>query len=332
MDVIIPLAGRGTRLRPHTYSKPKPLVKVAGKTILGQLINQLAPYHPKNIIFVTREMEDLVKTYVQEFVPEGFTFTPHYATQEEPLGQAHALWLAKDFLTDDFLVLWSDTLFEVDAGVFADLEEAEATIGVMPVEDVSRFAKIGVDKKGYITSYVEKPPGGGPGLASMGAYFFKKSGHLFEYIEKIMKEKQQTKGEFYLADALALMVKEGLKLKTFQVKVWKDCGTIEALLDSNKYLLEKAGTVNHGEVQDSVLIPPVYLEKGSKVISSVVGPDVSVASGCTIKGSVIRDSILDEEAYIENAALEKSLIGKKALVRDNIRRLNVSDDSEIDFE
>jgi len=332
MDVIIPLAGKGTRLRPHTYSKPKPLVKVAGKTILGQLINQLKPYSPKNIIFVTREMEDLVKSYITNFKPDGFTFNPKYVTQEEPLGQAHALSLTKDLVSDDFMVLWSDTLFEVEPRLIPDQKEVDGMIGVMKIDDVSRFAKIGLDKDGFINSYVEKPTEGGPGLASMGAYYFKKSSKLFEYIDEIMKSGNKTKGEFYIADALALMIKRGIKLKTFTVSLWKDCGTINSLLDSNSYLLEKAGSLNLGETKNSVIIPPVYIEKGAKIDYSVIGPNVSIALGCEIKGAVIKNSIIDEEAIIENAALENSLIGKKALVRDNIRRLNVSDDSEIDFE
>jgi len=335
MDVIIPLAGKGTRLRPHTYAKPKPMVYVGGKPVLGHIVDRVRKVNPNKWIFVYSHGLEEIKEYLNaEYADLNMIFVK----QEEMKGDGHALQLAKSEvdINSPVLVDFSDTIFDDHAlDNLQDLDTADAYVWVKKVVDYKRFGILTYDTNGRVSAWYEKPENLVGDRAWIGLAYFPLAKTLFEYLAKVVGSERTSKGgETRLADAFAQMLDEKKYLHAIDTKEWLDCGTISNLLETNKELLDKkeCQQVPEGSIQQSVIIPPVFISKDAKIRNAIIGPYVSVASGVEIKGSVIKYSIIDQDAYIENMALEKSLIGKNALIRDNIRRLNVSDHSEIDFE
>ncbi len=326
MKVVIPLAGFGTRLRPHTYTKPKPMINVAGKPVIGHLLDKIAGLPIDEYIFIIGHLGDQVEDYVRK----TYNIQARFVEQAEMLGQSHAIWLARESIGHEAVfVLFVDTLFEADLTTL-DAPGADAVIFVKEVEDPRSFGVVTLDQQGYITSFVEKPKSMDNRLAVVGLYYFKDGKGLIDAIQQTMDQGLMTKGEYYLADAMHVMVKSGLKFRTEPVSVWLDCGKPETVLETNRYLLEH-GHDNSGEFRsaDSIIIPPVNIDPSATITGSVVGPHVTVAAGVAVKGSIVRDSILDEGASITNAMLEQSIVGRKAHVEDRARTVNVGDSSSI---
>ncbi len=325
MKAIILLAGLGTRLRPHTYSRPKPLVNVAGKPVLGHILNGMANLNFEEIIFVVGYLGDQIQDYVSEAYPH---LTARYVEQEEMLGQAHAIALAKDYIDQPVLIIFGDTIWETD-WTRLDRVKGEGLIFVKEVSDPRRFGVVTL-QEGYVTRFVEKPETPISNLAVVGVYYLKDWKGLVRAIDDVLAQDIQTKGEYYLADALELMVARGAKLEAETIQVWEDCGTSEALLETNRYLLAKNGSHSPPTVESQV-IQPVYIADSATIKRSIVGPYVSISSGAIVEDSILRDCIISEEAHIQNATLEFSLVGKDARVRGAFERLNVGDSSEVDF-
>jgi glucose-1-phosphate thymidylyltransferase len=326
MKVIIPLAGRGTRLRPHTHSKPKPLIKVAGKAVLGHILDTLKGLAIEEIIFITGAMQE----QIEDFVSSHYKYRTTYMQQEELLGDGYAINLAKNLVKGDVLIIFVDTIFKGDLSVINKLKE-EGIVWVKQTKTPERFGVVVLDKDKNITKIVEKPKTFVSNLAVIGLYYFKDSTKMFSYLNKIIKKKKTSSGgEYRLADAIELMITDGIKLQAREVDVWADCGKPETLLSTNRYLL------NHGHertapTKNSVIIPPVYIGEEVTVVNSIIGPHVSIAKKCVIINSIIKDSIIDQNSIIENSALNKSLIGDSALIKDTFRKVNVGDNSEIDL-
>lgn len=327
MKVIIPVAGRGTRLRPHTHTKPKPLVTVAGKPVLGHVLDTLGNLRPDEIIFIVGYLGEQIEDYVNE----NYDFSARYVEQKELKGQAHAIGLAKEYVDGPVLIVFVDTVADADLDMLADLD-ADGAIFVKEVEDPRRFGVVTLDESGFITRFVEKPDKPISNLAVIGIYYLKDSGLMFECIDALIERGIQTKGEYYLADALQLMINQGSRLIAPTVEVWEDCGTPEAVLHTNRYLLEN-GRANDicFESMNVVTIPPVHIHPTAKIKNSVIGPYTTVAAGCRIEDSIIRDSIIDEGSIIVDTMLDQSLIGKGAFVKGRYRRLNVGDSASVDF-
>ena len=323
MKVIIPLAGFGTRLRPHTYTRPKPLVSVAGKPVLGHILDKLVGLDIDEVIFIVGYLGDQIRDYVKV----NYDFRSSYIEQEEMKGQAHAIHLAKDRLSGPLLIIFVDTIFETDVSVL-DREPSDGIIFVKAVKDPRRFGVV-ITEHGFITQLVEKPETPVSNLAVIGLYYIKDAQRLLACIAQLIERDVKTKGEFFLADALQLMIHGGAKLVARPVQVWEDCGKPETVLHTNRYLLDHGGA-QEIETDNSVLIAPVYIERTAVIKDSVVGPHVSIAGGATITRSIIRDSIIDERAHIENANLSQSLIGREAHVHSTSQRLNVGDSSQVD--
>lgn len=340
MKVIIPLAGFGTRLRPHTYTKPKPLVNVAGKPVLGHILDKLEGLDIEEIIFITGYLGDKIEQYVSQ----NYHFSARYVEQKELKGQAHAIWLAKEHVAGPVLIIFVDTIFEADLKPLAQLT-SDGVIFVKEVEDPRRFGVVTI-QDGIITRFVEKPSEPISNLAVIGVYYLKDAEHLFACIDELIARNIQTKGEYFLADALQLMVEQGARLNAWPVEVWEDCGTPEAVLHTNRYLLER---VTHQEptpnscivvppayvhptarIEHSVIGPYVYIGAHCHVESSIVGPYVSLADKGEIYRSLVNDSIINQGARIENAMLTRSLIGDEARVRGSFESLNVGDSSQVD--
>lgn len=328
MKIIIPLAGFGTRLRPHTYSKPKPLVNVAGKPVLGHIMDELSVLPVEEIIFIVGYLSDQIEKYVAKEYPQ---YKTRYLEQKEMLGQAHAINLAKDFVQDDVLIIFADTIFKTDLTRLTTLT-SDGVLYVKEVEDPARFGVTVLNDEGIITQLVEKPKTFVSNLAVVGIYYVKQARWLFDAIQKQMEQNIQLGGEFFLADAFAIMIKENAKLNAFPLEVWEDCGKIDALLLTNRYLLARdSDKPVGGELTDSIVVPPVYIGPGAKIERSVVGPYVSIAAGATISDSILRDCIINEKAQISASNLSDSVVGSNALVKGTFHRLNVGDNSELDY-
>lgn len=326
MKVIIPLAGRGTRLRPHTHSKPKPLIKVAGKAVLGHILDTLKGLDVEEIIFITGDMQG----QIQEFVSSNYKYRASYIKQEELLGDGYAINLAKDKIKGDVLIIFVDTVFKGDLSVIKKLKE-DGIVWVKQTKTPERFGVVVLDKNKNIIKIVEKPKTFVSDLAVIGLYYFKDSAKMFSYLAKIIKnEKTSSGGEYRLADAIEIMIAGGIKLQAREVDVWADCGKPETLLSTNRYLLDH-GHARTAPTKNSVIIPPVYIGEDVTVVNSIIGPHVSIAKKCVIINSIIRDSIIDQNSIIESSALDKSLIGDSALIKDTFRKVNVGDNSEIDL-
>ena len=324
MRIIIPMAGLGTRLRPHTHSKPKPLLQVAGKTVLDHVLDKLEGLHIEEVVFIIGHLGDQVKKHIAAH----YDFPASYVEQDEPKGQAHALHLAREYLAGSVFIIFVDTIFEADLGVL-EKTTADGVIFVKEVEDPRRFGVVTVEE-GYIKGFVEKPERPVSNLAIVGLYYIRDSALLLECIETVLAGGIQTKGEYYLADALQLMVDRGAKLATGTVEVWADCGKPETLLATNRYLLDKSGG-SHGRATNSVIVPPVHIASSASVTDSIIGPYASIAEDVEIRRSIISDSIIDEGTRIENAILRQSLVGSRAEIGGLPSTLDVGDDSRLDL-
>jgi glucose-1-phosphate thymidylyltransferase len=340
MQVIIPLAGFGTRLRPHTYTKPKPLVNVAGKPVLGHILDKLAGLDVEDITFITGYLGEKIEQYVNQ----NYSFVAHYVEQKELKGQAHAIRLAKELVHGPVLIIFVDTIFEADLLPLKTLA-GDGVIFVREVLDPRRFGVVTL-KDGAITRFVEKPMQPISNLAVIGVYYLKDSALLFDCIDELIARNIQTKGEYFLADALQLMVNRGARLQAWPVEVWEDCGTPDAVLQTNRYLLGKLAPAQPPS-DEAIIIPPVQIDPTATIQSSIVGPFVYVGAGCLVESSIvgpyvslaaeseihnsiINDSIINEGSKIEEATLTHSLIGERAHVRGTFERLNVGDSSEVD--
>ncbi|OGO35747.1 MAG: nucleotidyltransferase [Chloroflexi bacterium RBG_16_56_8] len=324
MKAVILLAGLGTRLRPHTYSKPKPLVQVAGKPVLGHILDSLAGLELEETIFIVGYLGDQIQKYVTDHYPN---MRARYVEQNEMKGQAHAILLAKEYIDQPVLIIFGDTIWETD---FTRLKQVDhdGLIYVREVSDPRRFG-VALTKNGYVTKFVEKPSTPISNLAVVGVYYFRAWQKLMQAIDTLIERNIQTKGEYFLADAMQLMIEDGARLEVETIPVWEDCGTREAILQTNRYLLTKHGS-HAREIQGSVILPPVYISDSASIRSSIIGPNVSLSENAVVENSIVRDCIISECAHIENAMLESSLVGKDAHVRGTFERLNVGDSSEVD--
>lgn len=325
MKAVIPLAGLGTRLRPQTHSKPKPLVNVAGKPVLGHVLDLLSDLPIEQYIFITGYLGEQIEEYVQS---RGNDLNAVFVEQKERKGQSHAIYLAKDYIDTDLLILFVDTLFEYPISRLLKTG-GDGTLLVKEVADPRQYGVV-VIEDGRITRLVEKPSTPVSNLAVIGAYYIRNHAMFLDCLEKQVTSGTTNKGEYYLADCLQMMIDQGAELRPDHVGVWLDCGSSENLLEANRYLLKDSHYVG-GQVENSILEPPVYIADSAVVKNCVLGPNVSVASGVNIEGSIICDSIISEEAILTNAHLKGSLIGKNARVQGAAVRLNVGDHSEISY-
>jgi glucose-1-phosphate thymidylyltransferase len=328
MKVIVPVAGKGTRLRPHTHTKPKSLVRVAGKPILGHLIDRIRTLPMDELILII-DPDESKEASIRQFLDATAPVPVRYVRQTELKGPAHAIFLAREYIDQDVLIIFNDTLFDADLDQI-QTHQSDGMIWVREVEDPRRFGLIELEAN-RIVRLVEKPEVPPSNLAMIGMYYIKDGPGLMKRIERVMREGRTVKGEFYLPDPLQLMIDEGYHLEAASVQGWYDCGTIEALLDTNRVLLEH-GHQKAIDTIESVIIPPVCIEEGAIIRRSVIGPYVSIAPQTVVEHSIIRDSILNEGASVHDALLQRSLIGEQAFVKGGYKRLNVGDSSVVQGE
>ncbi len=329
MKVVIPLAGFGTRLRPHTFTKPKPLINVAGKAVLGHVLDMFTGLEVDEFLFIVGHLGEQIEQYVERNYPN---VGARFFEQKEMNGQSTAVYLAKEALNGPMLMVFVDTIVQTDLSRLKE-EQADAVAWVKQVEDPRRFGVAEVGEDGYVKSLVEKPSDMKNNLVVVGFYYFKDSHLLIECIEEQLARDLKTKNEYFLADAVNLMLERGVRMRVQPVEVWQDCGKPETVLETNRYLLEH-GHDNSGERSDGdyIVVPPVHIDPTAKVRKSIIGPHATLAAGCVVENSIVRDSIIDEGAVIRHAQLTGSLIGRDARVVGKYRVFNVGDSSEVGFE
>lgn len=335
LKIFIPMAGWGTRMRPHTWSKPKPLVSVAGKTSLEHLLDMFNSVpDPGNAEFVFIVGPYLGELQVPPFIRENYPdMKAHFVVQNEMKGQSHALWLAREFMHGPMLVCFSDTLLETDFS-FLEREEADVVAWVMPMPDPRRFGVAELDQEGWVKRFIEKPESMENNLVVVGCYYFKSAEKLLAAIEEQMERGLTFKGEYFLTHTISLMIENGAKVRTQKSDRWLDTGTIDATLETNKILLEgKANKMKNETVDDVEIIAPSFVHPSAEIRNSTIGPYSSIGANCRIMNSKIEKSIVEAQCEIQDAVLNRSLVGVKAKIRGSgdgqVIQLNVGDNSDI---
>ncbi len=329
MKVVIPLAGYGTRLRPHTYTKPKPLINVAGKPVLGHLLDKLSTLDVSEYIFIVGYLGDQIATYIDE----QYDLPSQFVEQKEMLGQSHAIYLAREYIDTDepVFVVFGDHIFETDFALIRK-PESDAVIYVKEVEDPRKYGVVMMNDDGQIIRFVEKAAEPPSNLAIIGLYWINNGKKLVAALDRqINVEDKKTKNEYYIADALQYLLDDGMTFLPETVPSWLDCGNPEAVLTANRFLLSDGGLDNSSDtsVHDSVIIPPVRIDSSAIIEHSVIGPNVTVSANSRISRSIIRNTIVGENATITDVHLEASLIGQFASVEGKYNAVNVGDSSSV---
>lgn len=322
MKAIIPVAGIGTRLRPHTFSQPKVLLNVAGKPIIGHIMDKLIASGIDEVIVIVGYLGDMVESYLREQYDIRFTFID----QQKRLGLAHAIWMCREHVHDNepvFIIL-GDTIFDVElSGV---LNSPTSTLGVKEVDDPSRFGIV-ITSNGNITKLIEKPNEPVGNLAMVGLYYINNSAPLFSCIDRLIRDERKTKGEYQLTDALQMMLEQGESLTTFPVNNWYDCGKPETLLSTNEILLK-----NHSSGSSCpgcIINEPVFVAKSAKINNAIIGPNTTIGENAVIEDAIIKNSIIGSDSKVQHVSLNKSIIGNNADLSGDPHEANIGDFSEI---
>jgi glucose-1-phosphate thymidylyltransferase len=328
LKVIIPLAGKGTRLRPHTYVTPKPLLRVGGKTVMSYILDDLKNLGCGEIVFITGYLKETIEHYVRREYPE---FKSHFVEQKVQNGTAGAVGLARPFIDEECLILFVDTLFDADLKIIRALpEEVAGVLWAKEVEDYQRFGVIVRDAQGLMTRIVEKPDDPISKLANIGLYYIRDWQLLFKGIDETMEGPASKGGEYYLTDAFQYMVDHGAKLKVIEVEGWYDCGELSTLLETNHHLLEH-GRARPADGGSGVKVnAPVRVAEGVTLENCEIGPNVTIESGCTVRNSRMKNTIVGANVTIEGCELHDTMIGDHAVVRGVRGSVNVVDHSVID--
>ncbi len=324
MRAIIPVAGIGTRLKPHTHSTPKALLNVGGKPIIAHILDKLLEEGINKATFVIGYLGDMIKDYVEKKYP---SVQSSFVEQEKMEGLGHAIYTAiPTFDEEEIFIILGDTIFDVNLkDVF---KNKVSSLGVKEVEDYQRFG-VAVVKNGFIEKLVEKPQTPVSNLALVGLYYVSNKNILIDSLNELVEKDIRTKGELQLTDALQIMIDKGEKVTTFPVDGWYDCGKPETLLLTNQYLLKKKSFFKPRE--NVVINQPVFIADDADVTNSIIGPFATISSGCKIKECIVKNSIIDTNAHVEKALLDNSIIGSNSFVRGAYKRLNSGDSSEVDF-
>jgi len=326
MKVIIPLAGKGTRLRPHTHITPKPMLRIAGKPVIDYVMDDLKKLGGVDeVIYITGHLKEKVEDYARKKYPWKSIFIE----QKEQRGTADAIAMAKPYVDQPVMIIFVDTIFDADLSVIKTTKE-DGIIWVKEVEDYKRFGVVVSDKNGNMTKIVEKPSEPISKRANIGLQYISNWKLMFEGIDHVLKQ-PPNKGEYYLTDAFQYMVDKGAKLKVVDVEGWYDAGKLDTLIETNRIILEKRHMARRPSKlpADAKIIDPVYIEDGVTIQRSTVGPNVSISAGTVVEDSKLRDTIVGTKSRIAHSELHDSLVGDEVVIEGFKGDATIGDHSEI---
>ncbi len=323
MQVIIPLAGKGTRLRPHTHLVPKPMLKVAGRPVMDWVMDRLEGLDVSELIFITGHLKEQIEGYSAE----RYGIPCRYIEQRVQDGTAGAINLARPHVTEDILIIFVDTVFEADLSVIRGFP-GDGIIWAKEVEDYQRFGVVVTDDDGHMRQIVEKPDTPISKMANIGLYYIRNTDLLWKGIDWTLG-KDPVKGEFYLTDAFQYMIDHGAKIRVAEVGGWFDCGKLETLLETNEVLLRQGASRRRQEFPGTTIHDPVYIEDGVTIKDSEIGPNVSIEEGSTVRGSRLEHVILGSGSTVTDSRLRHSMLGSRVRVQGFDGTLTLGSDSEV---
>ena len=325
MKVIIPLAGKGTRLRPHTHLVPKPMLKVAGRPVMSYVMDDVMTLgNVEQVVYITGHLKETVEAYARSTYPVPSVFVEQ-AVQD---GTAGAVNLALPYIDSPVLIIFVDTIFDTDLSVITD-SDADGIIWVKEVEDYQRFGVVVTDADGHMTKIIEKPSTPVSKRANIGLYYIRNWELLAKGIAHTLSQ-PTNKGEYYLTDAFQYMIDHGAKIQVVDVDGWYDAGKLDTLLETNQAMLEKRGLARvPAGFSGATIIEPVYIEDGVTATDATIGPNVSIGKGTTITGSTIRNTVIGDGCTIASSALHDSMLGNAVTVNGFTGALSLGDNSEL---
>jgi glucose-1-phosphate thymidylyltransferase len=326
MKVIMPVAGKGTRLRPHTHITPKPMLKIAGKPVIDYVMDDLQKLgNVEQVIYITGHLKDKVEAFARERSP----FPGVFVEQKVQRGTADAVALAKPYVDQPVMIIFVDTIFDADFSVVKSID-ADGIIWVKEVEDYQRFGVVVTDADGNMTQIIEKPSTPISKRANIGLYYVRNWQLLMEGIEWVMQQ-PPNKGEYYLTDAFQYMIDKGAKIKAVDVDGWYDAGKLDTLLETNRTILDKRHMAKKpAMIPDGVKIfDPVFIEDGVVLERATIGPNVTLEKGCSVTDSELRDTIVGPDTRISRSKLSHSYIGEAVVIEGAVGTLTVADNSEL---
>ncbi len=329
MKAIIPVAGAGTKLRPHTYTQPKALIPLAGKTILSIIVDQLHDAGIDDFIFIVGYLGEKIQDYVKAKYPH---LNCHFVFQNERYGTGHAIDLTKEIVgSEEVFIVLGDTIAEYDVAQM--LRSPYSVLALKKVDDPRNFGVAEIGEDGFITRVVEKPAIPKSNLALVGIYKVKETDMLFICLKKIMETGDRGNSELSLTDALECMIQGGAKFEAFKVQNWFDCGKKETLLQSNAILLKKFGgqVLDQDKFENTIIIPPVSIGEGCDIKNSVIGPNVTIGESTVLNYTIVKDSIIGSFSKLYDVVLDDSLIGSDTGIKGETRSLNIGDNTDIDL-
>lgn len=332
MKVLIPVAGVGTRLRPHTYTQPKPLMPVAGKPIICFMVDKLVEVGIRDFVFVIGYLGDKIRHFIEETYPDLHT---EFVYQEHREGSAHAVWTAREAIEDEdeIFIAFGDSIFDLDLQRMLDC--SHSCLGVKKVSDPRDFGVAEFGEDGRVTRLVEKPRIPKSNMAIVGLYKILEVQALIRATEYLIQNDKRTVGEYQLTDALQQMVEQGIHFQAMPVQNWFDCGRKEVLLETNAMLLDQRGIAASQRdlpvFENTIFIHPVAVGSNCNIAQSIIGPHVTIGDNAQIRRSIVKDSIIGNFAALDEVVLKHSVIGSDASIRGMDLSLNIGDNTEIDF-
>ena len=324
----MPVAGKGTRLRPHTHLTPKPLLKVGDKPVLSYILDDLRKLDVHEAVLITGHLKEKVQAFMEEEYPD---FHAVYTEQVEQRGTADAIALAEEFVQEEMLIIFVDTLFDADLSLVRRLpEDVAGVIWAKEVEDYQRFGVLVTDENGFMREIIEKPSEPVSKLANIGLYYIRDWKLLFEGINHVMNSPPGASGEYYLTDAFQYMVDKGARLKVEPVQGWYDAGKPETLLETNEHVLRTTRGRKPDSVGEGVTIhDPVHVAEGVTLEQCEIGPNVTLGKGTTVRGSTLRHTIVGENASITDSQLHDSLVGSDVRITGVRGQVDLGDHSVV---
>ena len=331
MKAIIPVAGAGTKLRPHTYTQPKPLIPVAGKPILAHIMDQLISVGINEFVFVIGYLGEKIKEFVSTNYPNIST---NYVVQNTRKGLGHAIWLTRETIpaNEEVIIALGDTIIEADIKAF--VEQPHSGLAIRKVDDPRKFGVAEFDNDGFIERVAEKPNIPKSNLAIVGWYKIKEYDLLIQSLDDNINKDYKTRSEYQLTDGIMMLLKQGAKIKGFKVDNWYDCGQKEVLLEINAILLKKQfnGLLPEPSAyENSIIVPPVYIGPNAKIKNSIIGPNITIGDHAVVENSILKESIIGSYTRIKEIVLSHSIIGGDSIIRGSGKSLNIGDNTELDL-